>query len=905
MPPPPPPPPAGYPPPPVKPTPRDFEAARAAPTTTITTTTTPPSSAPAAASPPPPPPLVVRFDSSCLGSALRLSQAAKLVQKALATHPSVVIVTESIRFPHERSTVDRILSACPHADPTKRRRLSLAAHDHDPTPHRASPGTASQSVPSAAAAAGAVPSLRSSRLHQACQSNTLLTVLERDHLQLVRRAIRHAYIGDAVERNILARVQRIREFAAALSVIKEMSPRSTDSLVAEGCAMAAAVLAGQLEAMVIPSVSLFFFHFNFQYRPLLWANTLVIFSKRIGIDSVTLQADDIAAGCKEERSNGVYVDEAFYDHVAEQLEVLIRNSAFGPFPSETSMNDALGPTASTVLAALLTIALRPRVDVSEPSRSPIELLLVSAHISALYTADPRLLVSDPQPQSQAGFVGATRIRSSTTARRLDRLCADAAMAIAGGVPSGRPVSPLALALMVAHGKRLYVTRESRTQSWDSNSGDDGKAGPRAAWALMRVCSLDSEESGNHGTVIVADSGVSALEPKGGDGTGKPLKGSSRVRLAPVAVVSRRGVGIIQADELLGGHDGTNAEDGGMERRRSGDVSASGWASAAAGSGGCGKTAYVSLGSALLQSLDRAAGIRPLLSVSSIRSISVVVEETANASSRVGSAGGANGDEETKSAHLGKGRILGQQDMVETEQLNEEEEEGVAIDDGGSLVDADGVSCGGRGKREAGSRGSAAAAAEATTAGKTAARRRSRLEAAMVRWRRSEGFPTAHRPVRVTVQPDTALLTAVWEVVQPLPPGSAGELGPNDSSLWSSSQSSSSQSSPSHPLAGGGGGESDFLPSSSRQSVEVQCTMEVARVLRVFADGLLREAEAGDGGGGSSSSSNSASGSVPGVPVLLSTRSRSGCVFSLRVVVPVQHMEACSRAMHEALFSSGR
>ncbi|KAJ3204835.1 Aspartokinase, partial [Dinochytrium kinnereticum] len=202
-----------------------------------------------------------------------------------------------------------------------------------------------------------------------------LAQIEKDHIQLLRRAVKDCRFWDDAERGIMLGVHQIRELVNAVrvsvgpivylcfnkklslkvKVIGEIPLRSRDLIVSMGDRMAARIVAAALEFL--------------------------------GVSSLYIDASKVVESGYIEQ-----VDEEFYSDIAEKVVMSIQGAddegcipiitgCFGPFPPTQSMVEIHGPSYPTALSLLISSRL--------PSCS--ELCLINHHVTAIYTADPRVV----------------------------------------------------------------------------------------------------------------------------------------------------------------------------------------------------------------------------------------------------------------------------------------------------------------------------------------------------------------------------------------------------------------------------------------------------------------------------------------------------------------------------------
>ncbi|KAJ3101519.1 Aspartokinase [Phlyctochytrium bullatum] len=191
--------------------------------------------------------------------------------------------------------------------------------------------------------------------------NVELAELERDHVQLLRRAVKECRYWDDAEKAILLNLHHVRELLNAVRIIGEIPARSSDMILSTGDRMATRIFAAALAGEGL---------------------------KPAYIDaSKAVDAHAYAAPASEE----------FYFDVAEQTvaailaadregQVPVVTGCFGPFPAHQSMLETHGPTYPTALATLVSSQL-PNCR---------ELWLLNHQVTAIHTADPRVVPHAPR-----------------------------------------------------------------------------------------------------------------------------------------------------------------------------------------------------------------------------------------------------------------------------------------------------------------------------------------------------------------------------------------------------------------------------------------------------------------------------------------------------------------------------
>ncbi|KAJ3229847.1 hypothetical protein HDU81_004967 [Chytriomyces hyalinus] len=284
---------------------------------------------------------VLRLDSQSLGSALSLAQVEGLVKSCInqnsSTYKRCAVVVSSIRLPRSKSTVDRLFEAAYQClqSPIGSKRTPTMEVGRSPC---------------------------GQHIH-------LISALERDLVQLIRRSIKDAVLGEECEVFVGDSLRRVGAFLSAIEIIGELSPTSCDSLMRTGDTIAAFIVAAFLQSK--------------------------------GIPAKLVKTDDVISSSFSSDS----MDDSFFSHAVSRLSQLVENQvmnetdlvvpifpgSFGTLPEHVSLyTHTPNKTHSSLFAAILTLALKPFSRVSHPPN----LHLLHTHISGIHTGDPRLLSSE-------------------------------------------------------------------------------------------------------------------------------------------------------------------------------------------------------------------------------------------------------------------------------------------------------------------------------------------------------------------------------------------------------------------------------------------------------------------------------------------------------------------------------
>ncbi|KAJ3254849.1 hypothetical protein HDU77_003911 [Chytriomyces hyalinus] len=284
---------------------------------------------------------VLRLDSQSLGSSLSLAQVEGLVKSCVnqnsSTYKRCAVVVSSIRLPRSKSTVDRLFEAAYQClqSPIGSKRMPTMDVGRSPC---------------------------GQHIH-------LISALERDLVQLIRRSIKDAVLGEECEMFVGDALRRVRAFLSAIEIIGELSPTSCDSLMRTGDTIAAFIVAAFLQSK--------------------------------GIPAKLVKTDDVISSSFSSDS----MDDSFFSHAVSRLSQLVENQvmsetdlvvpifpgSFGTLPEHISLyTHTPNKTHSSLFAAILTLALKP----FSPDSHPPNLHLLHTHISGIHTGDPRLLLSE-------------------------------------------------------------------------------------------------------------------------------------------------------------------------------------------------------------------------------------------------------------------------------------------------------------------------------------------------------------------------------------------------------------------------------------------------------------------------------------------------------------------------------
>ncbi|KAI8836110.1 Aspartate/glutamate/uridylate kinase [Chytridium lagenaria] len=233
--------------------------------------------------------LILRFDGSTLGTSDRLMRVARLIKSA-TSHHNVAIIVEGMRMPVVGSTRARL---------TKIIRMAVRA-------------THSRYI-------------------------GRIAELEKDHVQLLRRAVKDCRYWDDAERGIMMGLYEVRELLNAVRVIGEIPPKSSDLILSAGDRMAARIVVAALQSLNVPATYIDASKMADPYHP--YPVTDEFYQDVAGRVSNAVQTAN-NEGC-----------------------VAVVTGCFGPFPSPF-----ISPTKHTV------------------RRIPL-----NHHVTALYTADPRIV----------------------------------------------------------------------------------------------------------------------------------------------------------------------------------------------------------------------------------------------------------------------------------------------------------------------------------------------------------------------------------------------------------------------------------------------------------------------------------------------------------------------------------
>ncbi|KAJ3283304.1 Aspartokinase [Rhizoclosmatium sp. JEL0117] len=326
---------------------------------------------------------VLRVDGQSLGTSAQLEQVAQLARAITVSGKRVAIVVSSIQTPGNKSTVHRLIDASSNCLRTK------ASNYNKPT------------------------------FISSCSHPRIVSQLERDLVQLIRRSIKDPNLGEDAEAFVAESLRSAREFLAAIEIIGEMSPSSYDTLTSSADSMAAYILtcflqSSDLPAKLIPTQSL--------HTPILKPSLDTPLFDTITSSLCTLLSPHL-----------------------ETSTIPVFSGSF-PLPHPLSLHTHLPNSQHTSLfASLVTVAL------SSLSSLPAVLYLLHSHIKGIYTVDPRI---------------------TPLARKVHELDLHAAVEVCGvSGGTGVGLSSLGVELVCGSGSRVYLSRIGDVVS-ELNTGVD-------------------------------------------------------------------------------------------------------------------------------------------------------------------------------------------------------------------------------------------------------------------------------------------------------------------------------------------------------------------------------------------------------------------------------------------------
>ncbi|KAI8805862.1 Aspartate/glutamate/uridylate kinase [Cladochytrium replicatum] len=256
--------------------------------------------------------VVHSFEGACLGSTDQVLTMANMVRRSLHHHRAAIVVSSLRIGGAEEPTVStRLLRAGVKVAGVPQNLLG-----------RRKPNIASQSYLG------------------------VISTIEREHLAIVRGAVRDPVLGNEVEEDILRSCAELREFLGAVSVSRELTTRMANAIVATatllGCRVFCAVLKSVgVECALVDLTS------AFELTPTM---------------PTTSSSDSLSSSISSEEDCAVDESSAAFAHLRERLVSTIpqlRGDGSGPIPVITGFmgqiptSDAIGLHHRTITAALV------------------------------------------------------------------------------------------------------------------------------------------------------------------------------------------------------------------------------------------------------------------------------------------------------------------------------------------------------------------------------------------------------------------------------------------------------------------------------------------------------------------------------------------------------------------------
>ncbi|KAJ3076578.1 Aspartokinase [Podochytrium sp. JEL0797] len=211
----------------------------------------------------------------------------------------------------------------------------------------------------------------SGSLRASCPHIHLVSSLERDLVQLIRRSVRDPILGEDAEAYVGESLRGVREFLSAIEIVGEMSPTSYDALISAGDNMAAFVLTCALQSQGLPA-------------KLIQTDNLID-------PSFAAESLDDAAFSHIVSNLTRKIEESVLDDCRESI-IPVFSGAFGTLPSPLSLHTHLPSKQHTsVFASLVTLAL------SKLSNSAPNLFLLHTHMRGIHSIDPRVVATATGP----------------------------------------------------------------------------------------------------------------------------------------------------------------------------------------------------------------------------------------------------------------------------------------------------------------------------------------------------------------------------------------------------------------------------------------------------------------------------------------------------------------------------
>ncbi|KAI9328070.1 hypothetical protein BDR26DRAFT_1012470 [Obelidium mucronatum] len=441
---------------------------------------------------------ILRIDSPSIGSNIAIEQLERLVRATIASaghNKRTAIVVSSIKIPRTKSCTDRLIEAASHCLGIKQTRRN------------ASNTSAPQRL-----------------IRTACQHQPLISSLERDLIQLIRRSIRDPKLGEDAEAYVGETLRGVREFLSAIEIVGEMSPSSLDALISAGDNMAAFILTCALQASGFPA-------------KLMPTDSLVS-------PSFTCQNmdDELFTHVISNLTRRLQM-EAYSSNEADEPPVIpVFSGAFGSLPSHLALSTHLPQKQHTSLfASLLTLSL------ANFSCIPPTLYLLHTHISGIHSIDPRVSVSTG--------VGSC---SANVSRQIKNVDVNAAIEICGVGSTGGLLSRAGLELVFG---AAPFGAGSGGQT-DNNSSVAESGGDMKVY-LGRIRDIDHELSlkpsslSSNEVIPTVDFGAVVQSV----GTRIVRNGSVESETSNSIVIYKNGVVVLRIDRILESSSGPSADAG--------------------------------------------------------------------------------------------------------------------------------------------------------------------------------------------------------------------------------------------------------------------------------------------------------------------------------------------------------
>ncbi|KAJ3018676.1 UNVERIFIED_CONTAM: hypothetical protein HDU68_011048 [Siphonaria sp. JEL0065] len=363
-------------------------------------------------------------------------------------------------------------------------------------------------------------------MHASCQHQHLISSIERDLIQLIRRSVRDPQLGEDAEAFVGETLRGIREFLSAIEIVGEMSPSSYDTLISAADNMAAFILTCALQAAVsFPVIHAAQYAETYvQGLPAKLIPTDNLISPNFSTQNMDGQLfSHIVSNLTHQIEADVYSDKE------NEPIIPIFSGSFGHLPSHLSLYAHLPQKQHTSLfAALLTLALAPF------SNTPPTLYLLHTHISGIHSIDPRVTTSE---NSCEGNVS----------RQIKNLDLSAAVQICGVGETG--------GLLSSSGLKLLFYDTANDEDGNVVSAEGGRLHSKVYIAKIGDIFKGLGSEATNFETIVQRVGTRIFKNGGGGDGDTDLEKDANGSI----VIYQKGVVVLRIDRLLESSNGPSAD----------------------------------------------------------------------------------------------------------------------------------------------------------------------------------------------------------------------------------------------------------------------------------------------------------------------------------------------------------